>query len=233
MEKNAYKIQQIELISKIKRQIKDGNFKASIYSSLADFDDDPAVCLTSICKPSAEAIDTIREEVVLPLKAIQPEHYYYEPEQFHLTVKNIRVVSYPPNFDENLIRICTEIFQKVVPSVPSFKFDLKGVINFPASCAVVGYADEEHRELVRKIDKELSKIGLEDDKKYTSKSIFFGNISVCRYRANPSPRFVAKIEELASVDLGELIVRKVELVSCNAVFKRRNKLASFYLGQRN
>lgn len=67
------------------------------------------------------------------------------------------------------------------------------------------------------MDKGLNKIGIPDDKKYISSSIFWGNISLCRFTHEPNKTFVAAVKKMRNIKIGVMNVKNINLITCNAV----------------
>lgn len=191
--------------------------KASVVPIQADYKANPAICLTSVVFIPDETARDIFQTIVEPLQAIEPEHHYYLPDAMHLTIKNIRIIHNPPRFTQRDIDKVHQLFSRIIPDHPSFFFSLEEVIPFTTSIALIGYSDERLQGLVQALDTGLKEIGLPDDKEYVSDTVFFGNVTVCRYVRQPSRRSLESVEQMTQRYKGELEVKKIDLITCNVV----------------
>ena len=191
--------------------------QATIVPMRADYTSDPALCLTSVVFLPMEIGQSIYQTIVEPLRAIEPEHHYYQPEAMHLTIKNIRNVHYPPRFTQIDIDAVDRLFSQIIPRYASFVISLEELVPFTTSVSLIGYSDQRLGELVQALDTGLKQIGLPDDRQYFSDQVFFGNVTLCRFVCPPSARFFEKLTWLATVYQGQLPVKQIDLITCNAV----------------
>ncbi len=214
---NDYTIQQRKLIQHIKDNMQQAQTKMSIFEMKSDYENDNAISLTSVTLISKAITNIIVEKIIQPLQLIEPYHYYYATDLMHITIKNVRKMHKPPNFTEDDAQKVNNLFKEIIPHCPSFKFKFEGLVLFPTSFSLIGYCDETLRELVHALDKGLKEIGLSDDKKYISDTVFFGNMTLCRFTQAPSLLLQDKIRELESIYIGEMNVSEINLVTCNVV----------------
>jgi 2'-5' RNA ligase len=203
---------------RIVNQLRNGTAsKASIVPMRAEHATDPAVCLTSVVFVPTEMGQQIYHTLVEPLQAIEPGHHYYRPEAMHLTIKNVRRINDPPRFTQADIHRVDQLFSRLIPRHASFFLSLEEVVSFATSAAMIGYSDERLGKLVQALDAGLKRIGLPDDKQYVSDTVFFGNVTLCRYGRQPSGQFFERLSQLAEAYRGILPVKEIDLISCNAV----------------
>ncbi len=157
----------------------------------------------------------IQEKCIAPLQALEPRHYFYPTQTLHLTIKNIRVSSDPPRFDANDIQKAIEVFSKIIPHHQRIRFTLKGLLLLPTSIGIRGYCDESLYSLIQELDQGLTAAGIPDDKMYASQDIRFGNITFCRYNSTPGQVFQERLLQLHKVEIGELEVSMVQLITTN------------------
>jgi len=184
---------------------------------MEDYEADQAMCLTSVVFPPTSFCERIQAELIDPLRKLDPSHYYYPPQSLHVTIKNVRTIASPANFGEAEISAAQDVFATVVPAFPELPLSFEEVVAFGNSAAVVGYSDRSLGELILGLDEGLRKAELPDDKKYISDSVFFGSITLCRFRGLPSEEFVQRLSELSADFTAKLPVEVVDLVVCNAV----------------
>ena len=190
--------------------------RASVIPLLPDYRTDPAICLTSVSfVPEAMGRD-IHRTIIEPLRAIEPEHHYYSPASMHITIKNVRSVHHPPQFTEEEIEKVNRLFRGLIPRHPSLAFFLEELVAFRTSVSLIGYCDERLKDLVLTLDAGLNEIGVPDDKRYVSSTVFFGNVTLCRFVRQPSGAFFEAVERMARVYRNELRVETVHLITCNS-----------------
>ena len=209
-----------ELQRQVVKELRAGSehtLTASMIPVRPDYRTDPAMCLTSVSfVPEAMGRD-IRRTIVEPLRAMEPEHHYYPPASMHITIKNIRSVHHPPQFTEEEIEKVNRLFRGLIPRHPSLAFSLEELVAFRTSVSLIGYCDERLKDLVLTLDAGLNEIGVPDDKRYVSSTVFFGNVTLCRFVRQPSGAFFGAVERMARIYTNELKVETIHLITCNSV----------------
>ena len=183
----------------------------------SDYRTDSAICLTSVAFVPDDIAQDIQQTIIGPLKEMEPDHYYYSPDSMHITIKNVRAVHDPPLFTKADIGKVNRLFGELIPQHRSFFFSLEDVAAFTGSVSLIGYCDDRLRYLVLALDAGLNKIEVPDNKRYVSDTVFFGNVTLCRYVHQPSKRFFEAVEQMAHVYKGELHVKVIHLITCNLV----------------
>lgn len=218
----TYRQQQETLIRGLEEQLNNKQSTGStIVSMRNNYEDDNEICLTSVVFLPKELQQTITSELIEPLKAIQPAHHFYPGESLHLTIKNIRTIHQPPLFTEENQVAVDQLFTKLIPQQKSFSFDLNGLVKFPTSLSIAGYSDERLLHLVQALDCGLNEIGVPDNKTYISDTVFFGNVTFCRFTEPPTDAFLAEFNKRKNTLIGELSVNTISLISCNAVCSKK------------
>ncbi len=228
---NDYITEQKAIIQQMKDDMQQAQNQLSIVEIKSDYENDDAISLTSVVFVPQNIALEISKQIIEPLKVIEPHHFYYSEDLLHITIKNIRKMHKPPRFTDSDIVKVNKLFNQIIPKFKSFNFHLEGLLLFPTSVSLIGYCNETFRELIQALDNGLKDIGLPDDKKYISDSVFFGNITFCRFTQKPSLDFENKVKELENVGIGEIPVSEINLVTCNAVChsKSRKIIASYKL----
>jgi len=195
---NNYSSQQKDLVGQLEASFANNTDKSKVAEVLEAQDDyvkDKRIFLTSVIFPPAEITAKITVEIIDKLRVIDPDQYFLPPESMHLTVKNIRTISDPPSFTaEDIVKV-NKLFSELIPQYPSFEFQVEDVVLFPTSISVMAYSDDTLQKLVLALDQGLKEIGFPDNKKYFSNSIFWGNITLCRFTKNPSEKFVEEVKK--------------------------------------
>ena len=220
--KDDYPSMQRKIVARLTHG-RSGDTDATVIPIEKDYQRDSNRCLTSVVVVPREIGDSIYARVSRRLMAIDPRHYYYPPDSMHITVKNIRTASDPPLFDEDDVQRCRGVFSDVVPRHARFEFLLRDTVAFQTSLCVIAYSDERLKALIIDLDRSLRLAGVPDNKKYVSDTVFFGNISICRYTSPPSREFLEAVDGLKNAYSADLPVEKVRLVSCDRVYSRSSR----------
>lgn len=213
--KNSYKSKQKELVLKLEESFNSGNIKTTVVEMQKEYTDDKQLCLSTVAFVDQKIRKKIVSDLINPLKKIEPDFYYYSPESIHITIKNVRTVHYPPIFDENDIAKVIDKFEDIMKKFQNFEVEIEDVLSFPTSVCVMAYSDKILGDLVLALDSGLKKIGVPDDKKYLSDSIFWGNITFCRFTHKPSEKFIEKVKEVRNYKIGKMKIEKLSLITCN------------------
>lgn len=216
-----YKSKQQKTISEMEKTFIRGGQKSTIVEMRQDYFNDNQIALTSIIRIDSKICNKITEEVIEPLRQIDPNHFYFSPESMHITIKNIRTINNPPSFTQEDVDKASTLFSKLIPKFDSFEFEIEDVILFPTSISVMAYSNKTLYDLVTALDKGLNEIGVPDNKQYFSNSVFWGNITICRFTEKPSNEFVEKVKSLRYSKFGKQRVDKINLVEMNAVLNPR------------
>lgn len=196
------------------------NFGATIVPMKTNYLDDSR-CLTIVAVPSNSLRESIVRDIIEPLKAIEPDHYFFPPESIHTTVKSIRTSQNPPQFTEEDIHKVADMLTAVVPTLPQFTIQLEQLVRFPTSVAIFGTTHENQRTVIQTLDQELNRIGVPDNKTYGSDTVFFANVTVCRFTHQPSAKFLQAISSL-QISLESWTVNEITLNTNDAVMSPKS-----------
>lgn len=180
-----------------------------------DYAGDPAMALTSVAFLPPPLARDIRRAVIAPLQLMEPQHYYYPPRAMHLTIKNVRTVHDPPLYTAADIHQAHELFDHVSARHAPFAFTLEQVVALAGSICLIGYGNEQFRELVLDLRAGLQRLGIPDDVPLASTEVFFGNVTLCRYESAPSDGLLRAIMERAYSYRADLRVETIHLITCN------------------
>ncbi|MDD5489417.1 MAG: hypothetical protein PHP25_01905 [Candidatus Moranbacteria bacterium] len=225
----SFQEQQKKLIVEYEQSISKGNIKSTFVAMQKDYANDGQICLTSVVFVPENISDKINKEVIEPLRHYDPDQYFYPVESLHLTIKNIRTINNPPLFDAKDIEKVDKLFSEIIPQFSKFNFAVEDVVIFPTSMSVAAFSDRILWDLVSSLDKGLKEIGVPDNKKYTSNSVYFGNITLCRFTKKPNDKFVKEARKFRNYKIGKMKVEKINLITCNAVcYPKSLKIISEY-----
>jgi 2'-5' RNA ligase len=139
------------------------------------------------------------------------------------------VINDPPHFGKDDIKKVKKVFYEVVPKHKKFNIYFYRLLLFPNNLALMGTSDEGLDNIILNLDQKLKDAGFADDKIYSNKRYFFCNMTLARF-SQPSNYFKHKVKELSrSLSFKPYLVDSVTLLTCNAVFKKRNILHTWYL----
>jgi hypothetical protein len=211
-----YRARQRALVARIRRDNRVLLREATTAPRREDYAHDPARGLTTVVFPPADLAATVETEIIAPLRAIAPEHYYYPQASLHTTIRNVRLSAWPPTFQPVDIDKVHSRFQLIAPRHEAFEIEFEELLLFPNSISLVGYSDIRLGHLVTALGRGLDEIGLSDDKRYLSDTVFFGNMTLARFTAAPTAALAASVRRLCRRICLRLPVTHLKLITCNA-----------------
>ncbi len=228
---DLHKQKQIEVINSLEQQIKSNSMGFSTVAPVNDYENDTRICLTSVHLPHQQLITQVQDFLIKPLQQISPGYFFYPSDSLHMTIKNIRVINDPPHFTEEDTRKSERVFESVIPRHKKFNVYFYRLLLFPNNLALVGTTDPELDSIILDVDKELNKSSVSDDKKYMNSQYFFSNMTLARFNNTPSGDFLHKVKELSqSLSFEPYSVDSVTLITCTAVFTKKNIIKTWNLG---
>lgn len=210
------------------------HFPASVVEPVADYVNDNRKYLTIAAYPTPEILKSITTRFVSDLQAADNQPYYCEPDSLHFTILSIKLFEDGGNFDAVRVAEIIEATKKVFATQPSFEFTMQGSLALPTSIGVRCYSSDALQTLINNLKSALAAIDVVSDKKLISDEIFFGNITVCRFKPNyhPSEKLKAIVKKYHDTDFGRMKLTSAKLIHGNAVISTHNSeiLAEFKLG---
>lgn len=221
---------QVEIINRLEDKVKNNSLNFSIVSPVADFDNDPRLCLTGVHFPNRELTQQIQQQIINPLREISPQNYYYPESSLHITVKSVRVINDPPHFSEEDTEKVRQVFSETIPQHKRFKVYFYRLLLFPFNLALMGTTDPELDSIFLDLDQKLKAYGVADDKKYSNSKFFFSNMTLARFGSSVNEQFREKVQELSeSINFNPYTVDSMTLLTCNAVFQKRKIIGNWSL----
>jgi hypothetical protein len=221
---------QVKVINQIEQSLTNNQLGFTVVEPVSDFENDKRIALTSVHFPNQDFIAKVQQKIITPLKSIQPEHFYYPAEFIHMTIKNVRTISNPPLFDQDVIAKTKQVFDQVVPQHQAFKAYYYRLLLFPYNLALIGTTDPSLDELVLELDSNLNQAGVPDNKKYLNDRYFFSNVTLARFNKPVTQEFKAKVAELsANFEPFSYQLDSVTLLTCNAVMNQRQDIQTYQL----
>jgi len=227
----TYQQNQKKVIDQIESQVAQQSLSfTTVTPPSVSFQDDPRVSITSVHLPASSLINPILDQLIKPLEKEFPEHYYYDQESLHLTIKNVRVIHDPPLFDQQDIEVAQQVFAQVIPQHFAFNVYYYRLLLFPYNLALIGTTDPELDNIVLDLDQKLKEANVADDKKYINDRFFFSNVTLARFSRPVTSAFIGQVEKLsANLKFTPYCVDSVTLLTCNAVLKKRQEIETFWL----
>lgn len=230
MGRSDHQLNQIRVIDSIEQQINDHSVGFTLVEPVANYDTDQRICLTSVHFPKAEFINKVVGKLVNPLRDISPQHYYYQEDSLHMTIKNVRVINDPPNFNVRDIEKAKLVFSQVIPNHKKFSIYFFRLLLFTNNLALIGTTDPELDEIILELDRKLNEAGISDDKNYINSQYFFSNMTLMRFNGSLDDQFREKIEELSKkIAFHPYLVDSVTLLTANAALKIRQEIGTWSL----
>jgi hypothetical protein len=222
--------QQKLIIERLEKQVGNNSFSASVVAPVADFETDPRRCLTSVHFPGDNMKDEIFRQIIDPLRATDPDQYFYGRDSLHITVKNVRVIHDPPRFSADDCWKAEDIFADIIPRHWKFSIYYYRLMLFPYNLALMGTTDPELDGIILELDRRLKEAGLPDDKVYTNDRYFFSNMTLVRFRQPVSAAFRRKAGEIsARLRFDPYCIDTVSLVTASAIMHECSLIGTWRL----
>jgi len=212
-----YKELQKEMVRRLEYGSATSAQGVSVVPMRSDFTGQPERSLTTVTFIGQDIGSAIQETVVKPLARLEPEHHYYPTDALHLTIKNVCSLADPPAFSEADIKTADRVLRSTVSLYPALDFALEETVALRNSVAVIGYSGQWFKRLIQELDDRLRRAGLPDDKRYVSDTVFFSNITVCRFVHPPSADFLKMLAAQRFRLNARLQVSRVNLIVVDAV----------------
>jgi len=227
---SSYQDNQKKVVDELEKQVESNALSFSTVTPVTDYINDPRMCLTSVHFPHAPLIDQIQQQIIEPLQKIEHDHFYYPRDSFHITIKNIRIINDPPHFTDETIKKSKQVFTEVIPKHKKLNVSYYRLLLFPNSLALIGTTDPEMDALHLELDRELTKAGIPDDKKYMNNKYFFSNMTLVRFYHPATEAYKKKIKELSgALSFLPYTIDSVTLLSSTAVFTNRRVYGTWEL----
>lgn len=226
-----YHLLQRKAVQALVSNSSDFPFQASHVARRQDYATDTALCLTCVTFPPATLASAICKNLITPLQCLDPQQYYYGRRSLHVTIKNVRSISDPPNFTSDEVRRACRVLSEVVPRFPPFDVYFEELHAFPNSIALVGFTGRVLGDLIHDLDLALRNAGIPDDKHYVSDTVFFATMTLCRFCTTPKRELLEGVGRISAGLRARMTISLVSLEMCNAVChpSTRTTAGSFYL----
>lgn len=212
-----YQAKQLEITRKIEDSFKNNQQLSTIVEPVSDYVGDNRICLTSVAFLPSHLEKRIIDYISDPLKQLDSSQCFYVPSSFHITIQNIRTIGNPLLFTDRDIEKVRKIFARVIPKYPSFQFEIRRLFELPTSLAISAFSNNTLGDLALELRKDLKKEGLPDNKTYINDDVVIGNITISRFTKIPNDAFREKIKELKEIEIGSFEIKKISLITTNAV----------------
>ena len=144
---NNHQLNQLKVIGQIEDQINSNSLSFTTVAPVDDYTNDPRMALTSVHFPNKDLIHKV-QKIISSLKEVEPDYYYYPDDSLHMTIKNIRVINDPQQFDDRDIFKVREVFSQVIPNHSRFDTYFYRLLLFPNNLALVGTTDSELDQII-------------------------------------------------------------------------------------
>lgn len=212
----TYRDKQKQLVAQIRAQHDQLTTGMSIVPIRRSYTSSVEQCLTLVAFLPLDLSNWIVRNFVAPLRRAQSDHHFFAPDALHMTVKNVRKLASPPNFTRRLVDSVNSQFAKRIPAHKRIEMSIEDYLLLDTSISLIGYCDSTLLALIRSLDQGLREIGVYDDKSYASSTIFFGNVTICRFTRFPSAAFLTTIQRLPPWKPAVFTLDALHLISCDA-----------------
>ncbi|AZI27798.1 mutarotase [Pedobacter sp. G11] len=179
---------------------------------LIDDEKDQRFGITLVIRPDQNTKMNI-QRFLTEVKAIEPDQYYYQDSDIHITVMSI--ISCYAGFELSQIDIqdYIQLINQVLKKHKSFKIQFKGLTASPSCILIQGFLTDTLNEIRDDLRLAFKNSALQQsiDKRYTIQT---AHATIMRFRdklRNPT-RLLSLIEQYRGFDFGTFTVDQIELV---------------------
>lgn len=190
-------------------KIANGNYEID---RLIDSDADNRFGVTLVIRPDAATNHNI-QQFLAKAKAIEPDQYYYQNADIHITLMSI--ISCYDGFDIEDINAqdYIKLIQQVLAKHKSFKIQFKGLTASPSCILIQGFLTNTLNEIRDELRKTFKNSDLQQsiDKRY---NIQTAHATVIRFKSELTDQtaLINLIEKYREFDFGTFSVKQIELV---------------------
>lgn len=213
----SYQNQQRVLFDLVEDQFRRGIKPTSIVKPVENYALDNRFYLTSVSFLLEPLQETILKEIIELLKEADPNQYYYLKKSLHITIFNVYMPNHIDLVTVDKLNKIRAIFKKVLSKHPPIEFELRGLFELPSSIGIRCYCNENLRNVIQDLEKELAKINIKNEKRLASEEIFFGNVTIARFVTKPNAAFKKVVKKLKHTSFGTFTAESVSLIKSNAV----------------
>jgi hypothetical protein len=132
---------QRSIVKNLCSQTISGKYSSEIAASVDDYENDPRVFLGILSFPDENCKKCLME-MRKELSKCFEEDYVLPPRAWHLTIRNIRTISNPPNFSKNDISNLISELDEKIKNIKPIRFSFKDFLYTPTSIGIAAYPDE-------------------------------------------------------------------------------------------
>ncbi|WP_293305529.1 2'-5' RNA ligase family protein [Pedobacter sp. UBA5917] len=179
---------------------------------LIDSDTDQRFGITLVIRPD-EATNNRIQQFLTEAKAIEPDQYYYQNADIHITLMSI--ISCYEGFDLKDINVedYVELTKQVLAKYKNFNIHFKGLTASPSCILIQGFLTETLNEIRDDLRKAFKNSNLQQsiDKRY---AIQTAHSTVIRFRSGLENKeaLINLVEKYRDYDFGTFEVKQIELV---------------------
>ncbi|WP_316827614.1 2'-5' RNA ligase family protein [Pedobacter miscanthi] len=179
---------------------------------LIDSNTDQRFGITLVIRPDAATNHRI-QHFLKEAKAIEPDQYYYQNADIHITLMSI--ISCYDGFDLKDIHVedYVKLTQQVLTRHKSFKIQFKGLTASPSCILIQGFLTDTLNEIRDDLRATFKKSDLQQsiDKRYTIQT---AHATVIRFRSELKNKdaLINLIEKNRDADFGTFEIKEIELV---------------------
>lgn len=186
-----------------------GNYETD---HLIDAQNDYRFGITLVIRPDKTTKAKI-QQFLSEVKAIEPDQYYYQNSDLHITVMSIISCYEGFNLDQINIRDYVVLIEKIIEKYKSFKIQFKGLTASPSCILLQGFLTDSLNEIRDNLRLAFKNSNLQQsiDERYTIQT---AHSTVIRFKTTlkNETALLNLMEKYRNFDFGTFDVIKIELV---------------------
>ncbi len=170
--------------------------------------------LTLICRPSRYVQDSVMN-FLKEARLIEPNQYYYKPNELHTTVLSIITNNAEFKLSEINIASYVEILAQSIISIPSFDISYRGITGSPDCVMIQGFPNGSTLEKLRnKIRENFKKAGIKNtlDERYKTHTAHMTCLRFQNPNLKNSDQFLRFLKKNRDFDFGTSKLIDLEFV---------------------
>lgn len=190
--------------------------------------EDRRMGLALLIRPSKQIQRKIAE-IEQVIKKIEPNQYFYENYQHHITLLDFTTARQDFKYSKKQIEIYTTILEDVLKNIKKFKIHCKGLIVSNDAILVKGFYENIMNQIREELRNKMRENNLKNDERYKTMS---SHITIARFKEPLKNRdkLLKTLKMYEQYDFGEFYVSNIEFVYHNWYDSKRELLRDYSLG---
>lgn len=189
--------------------------------------EDRRMGLALLIRPSIQIQRKIAK-VEQVLKQVEPNQYFYENYQHHVTLLDFITARQDFKYSKKQIEIYSTLVEDVLKNIKKFKIHCKGLVVSNDAILVKGFYENIMNQIRENLRKKIKENNLKNDERYKTMS---SHITIARFKEPLKNRdkLLETLKMYEQYDFGEFYVSNIEFVYHNWYDSKRELIRNYLL----